>query len=88
MENILVNFDNFKRTWNVKAELPVSFIIKYSSDIFSTSNYDLLSYSDNDRRLVVIDKTVYGIYKDELNNYFVKHKIKLELLILDATEEK
>jgi len=87
MENILVNFDNFKRTWNVKAELPVSFIIKYSSDIFSTSNYDLLSYSDNDRRLVVIDKTVYGIYKDELNNYFVKHKIKLELLILDATEE-
>ena len=87
MENILVNFDNFKRTWNVKAELPISFTVKYSSDIFSLSNYDLLSYSDNDRRLVVIDKTVYEIYKDELNNYFDKHKIKLELLILDATEE-
>lgn len=87
MENVLVNFDNFKRTWSVKAELPISFTVKYSSDIFNTSNQDLLSYNDSQRRLVVIDKTVYEIYKKELHNYFDKHKVKLELFVLDATEE-
>ena len=87
MENVLVNFDNFKRTWSVKAELPISFTVKYSSDIFNTTNQDLLSYSDSQRRLVVIDKTVYEIYKTELNNYFDRHKVQLELFVLDATEE-
>ena len=87
MENVLVNFDNFKRTWSVKAELPISFTVKYSSDIFNTNNQDLLSYSDSQRRLVVIDKTVYEIYKTELHNYFDKHKVQLELFVLDATEE-
>lgn len=87
MENVLVNFDNFKRTWSVKAELPISFTVKYSSDIFNTNNQDLLSYNDSQRRLVVIDKTVYEIYKTELHNYFDKHKIQLELFVLDATEE-
>lgn len=87
MENVLVNFDNFKRTWSVKAELPISFTVKYSSDIFNTTNQDLLSYSDSQRRLVVIDKTVYEIYKTELHNYFDRHKVQLELFVLDATEE-
>ena len=87
MENVLVNFDNFKRTWSVKAELPISFTVKYSSDIFNTTNQDLLSYSDSQRRLVVIDKTVYEIYKTELHNYFDKHKVQLELFVLDAIEE-
>ena len=87
MENVLVNFDNFKRTWSVKAELPISFTVKYSSDIFNTINQDLLSYSDSQRRLVVIDKTVYEIYKTELHNYFDRHKVQLELFVLDATEE-
>ena len=87
MENVLVNFDNFKRTWSVKAELPISFTVKYSSDIFNTTNQDLLSYNDSQRRLVVIDKTVYEIYKTELHNYFDKHKVQLELFVLDATEE-
>ena len=87
MENVLVNFDNFKRTWSVKAELPISFTVKYSSDIFNTTNQDLLSYGDSQRRLVVIDKTVYEIYKTELHNYFDKHKVQLELFVLDAIEE-
>ena len=87
MENVLVNFDNFKRTWSVKAELPVSFTVKYSSDIFNSSNLDLLSYNDSYRRLVVIDKTVYEIYKDDLHSFFDKHKVELKLFVIDATEE-
>ena len=87
MENVLVNFDNFKRTWSVKAELPVSFTVKYSSDIFNSSNLDLLSYNDSYRRLVVIDKTVYEIYKDDLHSFFDRHKVELKLFVIDATEE-
>ena len=87
MENILINFDNYKRTWSVKAELPVSFTIKYSSNIFEYNNYDLLAYNNSNRRLVVIDKVVYDLYHDHLLSYFDNHKIKLDLLILDSTEE-
>jgi hypothetical protein len=38
MENVLTKFDNYKRTWSVKAELPVEFVLKYSSDVFDINN--------------------------------------------------
>ena len=40
--NVLVNFNNFKRTWNVESSLPVNFTIHYSSDIFNPQNLDLM----------------------------------------------
>lgn len=40
--NVLVNFNNFKRTWNVEAQQPISFTIHYSNDIFDPKNLDLV----------------------------------------------
>jgi len=87
MENVLVNFDNYKRTWSVKAELPVEFTLKYSSDVLNTNNHDLLSFGESNRRVVVIDETVYKLYGEKLHNYFDTFQVKLELFIIDATEE-
>ncbi len=30
MENVLTKFDNYKRTWSVKAELPIEIITGWS----------------------------------------------------------
>jgi 3-dehydroquinate synthase len=87
MENVLVNFDNYKRTWSVKAELPVEFTLKYSSDVLNTNNHDLLSFGESNRRVVVIDETVYKLYGEKLHNYFDIFQVKLELFVIDATEE-
>ena len=86
MENVLVNFDNYKRTWTVKAELPVEFTLKYSSDIFNINNHDLLSFGESNRKLVVIDKAVNEIYGQRLVDYFKTMKVELKLFVLDDTE--
>ena len=86
MENVLVNFDNYKRTWTVKAELPVEFTLKYSSDIFNINNHDLLSFGESNRKLVIIDKAVNEIYGQRLVDYFKTMKVELKLFVLDATE--
>ena len=87
MENILTKFDNYKRTWSVKTELPIEFILKYSSDIFDVNNHDLLSFNESNRKIVVIDKTVNQIYGDRLQSYFDTFKIELKLFEIDAVEE-
>jgi 3-dehydroquinate synthetase len=87
MENVLTKFDNYKRTWSVKAELPVEFILKYSSDVLNVNNHDLLSFGESNRRVVVIDETVYKLYGEKLHNYFDIFQVKLELFVIDATEE-
>ena len=87
MENVLTKFDNYKRTWSVKAELPVEFILKYSSDVFDINNHDLLSFNESNRKVVVIDKTVNKLYGHQLKRYFEVFKIELKLFVIDAIEE-
>jgi 3-dehydroquinate synthase len=87
MENVLTKFDNYKRTWSVKAELPVEFTLKYSSDVFNVNNHDLLSFGESNRRVVVIDETVYRLYAKQLETYFKTFQIELELFVVYATEE-
>jgi len=87
MENVLTKFDNYKRTWSVKAELPVEFTLKYSSDVLNVNNHDLLSFGESNRRVVVIDETVYKLYGEQLHNYFNTFQVQLVLFVIDATEE-
>ena len=87
MENVLTKFDNYKRTWSVKAELPVEFTLKYSSDVLNVNNHDLLSFGESNRRVVVIDESVYKLYGEQLHNYFNTFQVNLVLYVIDATEE-
>jgi len=82
--NVLVNFSNFKRTWNVESQLPVNFTIHYSNDIFNPKNLDLIAYGTSKRRLVVIDKTVNELYGESLKKYFEAICFDLKLKVIDA----
>lgn len=87
MTDMLSEFTNFKRTWSVKAELPISFTVQYSSNIFNTTNHDLISYGDSTRRIVVIDKNVYTLYCEQLETYFSTLKVEMKLFVVDVSEE-
>ncbi len=84
--NILNNFENYKKTWVANTELPVSFTLTYSTNIFDPRNHDLISYGDSQRKIVVVDKVIYDLYSDQLINYFDTLKIQYLLHIVDSTE--
>lgn len=84
--DLLAEFNNFKRTWTIQTELPVTFCIKYSSTIFDIKNNDLMDYGNPLRKIVVVDKTVFSLYRVQIESYFQLHDTELVLLIVDATE--
>jgi 3-dehydroquinate synthase len=84
--NIVNNFENYKKTWVANTELPVSFTLTYSTNIFDSRNHDLISYGDSQRKIVVVDKIIYNLYSDQIKNYFDNLKIEYLLHIVDSTE--
>ena len=77
--NIVNNFENYKKTWVANTELPVSFTLTYSTNIFDPRNHDLISYGDSQRKIVVVDKVIYDLYSDQIKNYF--NTLKIEYLL-------
>jgi 3-dehydroquinate synthase len=88
MNDFMMNYDRFKRTWTVKTELPVEFKLTYSADIFNPLNYDLVSHKTNDRVVIVIDENVHKFYEVQLKNYFNSHNVKYSMLVLQTGEEE
>lgn len=88
-QSFSANFDNYKKTWSVKTELPVSFTVQYSSDIFNPNNHDLINCSEtnSNRRIIVIDKNVNNLYSEQLISYFQKLKVEGKVLVIDSDEE-
>lgn len=87
MSNFLTGFDNFKREWKISSDLALNFKIQYSADIFNPNNHDLLEVGDSERKIIVIDQTVYKLYKKYLINYFKINKASFFLLSIEASEE-
>jgi 3-dehydroquinate synthase len=87
MNDFMMDYDKFKRTWTVKTELPVEFKLTYSADIFNTLNHDLVSYKTNDRVMIVIDRNVHKFYAAPLMEYFNAHNVKYSMLVIDTNEE-
>jgi 2-epi-5-epi-valiolone synthase len=87
MNDFMMDYDRFKRTWTVKTELPVEFKLTYSADIFNPANHDLVSYKTNDRIMIVIDQNVHKFYAVQLMEYFNAHDVKYRMLVIDTDEE-
>jgi len=87
MNDFMMDYDKFKRTWTVKTELPVEFKLMYSADVFNPANHDLLSYQTNGRVMIVIDQNVHKFYAVQLMNYFNSHNVKYCMLVIDTNEE-
>ena len=79
-----------KNNWLIKTELPISYYIKNSADIFSIKNKDILSYgnqTENRRRLIVLDKSFAKYYFDIINEYFKYNNIIYHIVLMDGGEE-
>ena len=87
MNEFMMDYDKFKRTWSVKTELPVEFKLTYSADIFNPENKDILNLSASNRRIIVIDAEVYDLYKDKIEEYFHVNKLESHILCVDCKEE-
>jgi 3-dehydroquinate synthase len=87
MNDFMMDYDKFKRTWTVKTELPVEFKLTYSADIFNPTNHDLVSYKTNDRVVIVIDQNVHKFYAAQLMEYFNSHNVKYCMLVINTNEE-
>ena len=87
MNDFMMDYDKFKRTWTVKTELPVEFKLMYSADIFNPNNQDIASLSSSNRRIIVIDSEVWNLYKDRIDVYFGATKLESQILIIDCKEE-
>ena len=85
----LSDYEQFERSWKIRSELPVDFRLKYSTNIFSLKNKDLVNCSEEYKDVVVvIDKVVYDIYKKDLHDYFSFNKVELKFLSIDSGEDK
>jgi len=87
MNDFMMDYDKFKRTWTVKTELPVEFKLTYSADIFNPTNHDLVSYKTNNRVVIVIDTNVHKFYAAQLMEYFNSHNVKYCMLVINTNEE-
>ena len=76
MNDFMMDYDKFKRTWTVKTELPVEFKLMYSADVFNPANHDLLSYQTNGRVMIVIDQNVHKFYAVQLIEYLTLWELK------------
>lgn len=88
-QSFSANFDNYKKTWSVQTELPISFTVQYSTDVFNPKNHDLLNCGSNNsnRRIIVIDRNVHKLYSNQLVSYFEQLKVDGKILIIDSDEE-
>lgn len=88
-QSFSANFDNYKKTWSINTELPVSFTIQYSSDIFNPKNHDLIDVgqSNSNRKIIVIDKNVHNLHSNRILSYFDELKIDGRILVIDSDEE-
>ena len=80
MNNLLGNFYQSKRAWQIESSLPVSFTVHYSNNIFDPKNYDMISYTEETRSLVVCDENVYNLYSGAIHNYFERMKRDFKIL--------
>ena len=80
------SFEYSKKIWRIKTNLPASFTVKYSFDVFNPSNHDLIQYCNNNRCLMIVDKNVQKIYSTTIKKYFKTLKIELRMCIIDSNE--
>jgi 2-epi-5-epi-valiolone synthase len=86
-EELSIDYNFLKKTWNLKTELPVNSSIIYSTNIFDPLNKDLSDHSEHNRLIILIDKKVNKLYKKEMKNYFNSNMIEYKILEVDTGEE-
>ena len=75
----LSDYQKSTRTWNVKTELPVEFSLKYSPNVLSSSNKDILFSATSGRCIFVVDHNILQIYGEHLHSYAESNNLNLQI---------
>ncbi len=79
------------KKWVAETEPPVSFFVQISDNILDPENHDLLEIGrqgKDSRRLIIVDKNVYGLYGEKIENYFKTSGINYKIFPVESSEEK
>jgi demethyl-4-deoxygadusol synthase len=75
------------RSFHVEGYERIAYDLVYVDGVFDPANADLADcYRPYGRALMVIDETVYGLYRDRIDAYFAHHGIELSVVGVQIRE--
>ncbi|MGF1489267.1 MAG: sedoheptulose 7-phosphate cyclase [Prochloraceae cyanobacterium] len=87
MNQIQARFEATDKAFHVEGYEKIAFSLVYVNGAFNVENSEIAdSYQKFGRCLMVIDSNVYGLYKEQIQNYFEHYKIDLTVFDLIISE--
>ncbi|MCS2608489.1 sedoheptulose 7-phosphate cyclase [Halomonas dongshanensis] len=73
--------------YTINSTLSISYSLTIEKEVFKPGNDKLANLCPSKRALIVIDKSVWDIYKDEILQYFASHDILIDFVIMECGEK-
>jgi 3-dehydroquinate synthetase len=87
MSDIQATFTSTDRAFHVEGYEKIDFSLLYVNGAFKPENPEIAdSYRQFGRCLMVVDKTVFGLYGDQIEAYFIHHAIDLSVFQVSIKE--
>jgi demethyl-4-deoxygadusol synthase len=87
MSDIQATFTSTDRAFHVEGYEKIDFSLLYVNGAFKPENPEIAdSYRQFGRCLMVVDKTVYGLYGEQIQAYFIHHAIELSVFQVSIKE--
>jgi demethyl-4-deoxygadusol synthase len=87
MSDIQATFTSTDRAFHVEGYEKIEFSLLYVNGAFKLENPEIAdSYRQFGRCLMVVDKTVYGLYGEQIQAYFIHHAIDLSVFQVSIKE--
>lgn len=87
MGNVQATFTATEAAFHIEGYEKIDFSLLYVDGVFQTQNTEIAdSYQKFGRCLMVIDETVYGLYGEQIHQYFQHYNIKLTVFPITIRE--
>jgi 3-dehydroquinate synthetase len=87
MGNVQATFRATETAFHVEGYEKIDFSLLYVEGAFAIENSEIAeSYRQFERCLMVVDATVYGLYGEQIQNYFKHHQIDLKVFPVTIKE--
>jgi 3-dehydroquinate synthase len=87
MGTVRANYEATETAFHVEGYEKINFSLIYVNGAFATENSEIAdSYRQFGRCLIVVDKTIYNLYGEQIENYFNHYKIDLTVFQIRIEE--
>lgn len=78
--------------WNVSAKIDISYSIVEYSNLFSSNDPNLFgeivkTKTEQPRRIIIVDKNVEKLFGEKIRSYFTRHKVRIKIIPIEASEQ-